>query len=185
MGFNVGKLKPKVKLWIQSDEEPIAGEGRMELLLAIEKEKSLNRAARRLGMSYRHAWGVIRRLERRLGSKVVKTSRGGKRGGGMYLTKTGKALVEDYKRMKEALEEIVREETFWEDISTKLSARNRLKGVIKEVELGEIGAKVKIAVEPSILTAYITREAADALELKEGDRVLAVIKATEVMVAKP
>ncbi|MEM2908083.1 MAG: TOBE domain-containing protein, partial [Candidatus Hadarchaeales archaeon] len=95
------------------------------------------------------------------------------------------ALVEDYRRMREALEEIVREKTFWEDISTKLSARNRLKGVIKEVELGEIGAKVKIAVEPSTLTAYITREAADALELKEGDRVLAVIKATEVMVAKP
>jgi molybdate transport system regulatory protein len=182
---DMGKLNPRVKLWIQSGKEPIAGEGKIELLLAIEKEKSLNRVARKFGMSYRHAWGIIKELERRLGFKVVAPTRGGMRGGGTSLTERGQALVKEYKQMDEALKEIVKEKTFWEDISTKLSARNRLSGVVESVQLGEIGANVKIVVKPAMVTAFITREAAEALELKKGDRVEAVIKATEVMVAKP
>lgn len=179
-------MKPKIKLWVQKGEKPIAGEGRVELLLAIKRERSLNRAARKLGMSYRYAWGVVRELERELGAKVVITSRGGRQGGGTWLTQRGYAVVEEYSRLRDALEEIVKEKTFWEEISTKLSARNRLKGVIKEVKVGEIGAAVKIRVKgPATVTAYITREAAEALKLKPGDQVEAVVKATEVMVAKP
>jgi len=181
---DMSELKPRIKLWIQSGEEPIAGEGRIELLLMIEREKSLNRAANKLGMSYRHAWGIIRELERKLGFKVVKSARGGERGGGTSLTEEGRALAREYERMSEALNEIVKEKTFWEDISVKLSARNRLKGVVEEVQLGEVGANIKISVKPGVVTAFITREAAEALELKKGDRVEAVIKATEVMVAK-
>ena len=181
---DMGELKPRIKLWIQSGEEPIAGEGRIELLLMIERERSLNRAAKKLGMSYRHAWGIIRKLERKLGFKVVRSARGGERGGGTSLTEEGRALAREYERMSEALNEIVKEKTFWEDISVKLSARNRLKGVVEEVQLGEVGANIKISVKPGVVTAFITREAAEALELKKGDRVEAVIKATEVMVAK-
>jgi len=181
---DMGELKPRIKLWIQSGEEPVAGGGRIELLLMIERERSLNRAANKLGMSYRHAWGIIRELERKLGFKVVRSARGGERGGGTSLTEEGKALAREYGRMSEALNEIVKEKTFWEDISMKLSARNRLKGVVKEVQLGDVGASIKISVESTVVTAFITREAAEALELKKGDRVEAVIKATEVMVAK-
>ena len=180
----MGELKPGIKLWIQSGEEPVAGEGRIGLLLMIERERSLNRAARKLGMSYRHAWGIIREFERKLGFKVVKSARGGERGGGTTLTERGRAIAREYERMSDALDEIVKEKTFWEDISTKLSARNRLKGVVKEAQLGDVGASIKISVESTVVTAFITREAAEALELKKGDRVEAVIKATEVMVAK-
>jgi len=151
----------------------------------IEREGSLNRAAKKLRMSYRHAWGIVRELERELGFKIVRAIRGGERGGGTQLTERGRALTREYKLMSDALDEIEKEKTFWEVISTKLSARNRLKGVVKEVQLGEVGAKVKIEVEPATVTAFITKEAAEALELKENDRVEAVIKATEVMVAKP
>ncbi len=181
----MGELSPRVKLWVQSGKEPIAGEGKVELLLAIEREKSLNRVARKMGMSYRHAWGIIKELEQKLGFKVVDAARGGARGGGTRLTKRGQALVRDYKQMSGALDEIVKEKTFWEDISTKLSARNRLSGVVESVQLGDVGASVKIIAKPTVITALITREAAEALELKKGDRVEAVIKATEVMVAKP
>ncbi len=45
-------------------------------------------------------------------------------------------------------------------------------------------AKVKIAVEPATITAVITKEAADALSIKKDDKVLAVVKATEVMIGK-
>jgi molybdate transport system regulatory protein len=48
-----------------------------------------------------------------------------------------------------------------------------------------VGANIKISVESGVVTAFITREAAEDLGLKKGDHVEAVIKSTEVMVAKP
>ena len=66
-----------------------------------------------------------------------------------------------------------------------LSARNGIKGKVTDVKLGEVMASVKIEVtEPGVITAVITRESAEALELAAGDDVEAVIKSTEVMVAK-
>jgi molybdate transport system regulatory protein len=66
-----------------------------------------------------------------------------------------------------------------------LSARNRLKGVIKAIEKGEVAATVKIEIsQPATITSMITKEAAEDLKLKVGDKVEAVIKASEVMVSK-
>ena len=66
-----------------------------------------------------------------------------------------------------------------------LSARNRMKGIVKEIERGEVATTVKIEVtERSIITSMITKDAAEELDLKVGDSVEAVVKATEVMVAK-
>ncbi|OYT43372.1 molybdenum-pterin-binding protein [Candidatus Bathyarchaeota archaeon ex4484_40] len=67
----------------------------------------------------------------------------------------------------------------------RISARNSLEGVVEEVEKGEVAAKVKIKIEaPTLVTALISREAVEELDIKVGDRVKAVIKATEVMIAK-
>ena len=67
----------------------------------------------------------------------------------------------------------------------KLSARNKLKGRIVTVELGEVMANVKIQLSSGeIVTAIITRDSVNELELGEQDDVYAVIKATEIMVAK-
>jgi molybdate transport system regulatory protein len=66
-----------------------------------------------------------------------------------------------------------------------LSARNRLKGVVKAIEKGEVAATVKIEIsQPATITSMITKEAAEDLKLKVGDKVEAVIKASEVMVFK-
>jgi len=66
-----------------------------------------------------------------------------------------------------------------------ISARNRIVGVVKTIEKGEVASTVKIEVaRPSTITAMITKEAVEELGLKEGDEVEAVIKATEVMVSK-
>ncbi len=60
-----------------------------------------------------------------------------------------------------------------------------MAGVVKAVEKGEVASTVKIEItKPSVITAMITKEAVDELGLKEGDKVEAVIKATEVMVSK-
>jgi molybdopterin-binding protein len=66
-----------------------------------------------------------------------------------------------------------------------LSARNHLPGVIEEIQRDTILAHVVIRVGAHIIESVITRRSVDELDLKVGDHVTAVVKATEVMVAKP
>jgi molybdopterin-binding protein len=66
----------------------------------------------------------------------------------------------------------------------ELSARNQLPGVVKSIKLGGVMAEVVIDVNGLEVVAAITRTSAESLGLKEGDQVKAVMKATEVMVAK-
>jgi molybdopterin-binding protein len=65
-----------------------------------------------------------------------------------------------------------------------LSARNQFEGVVKSLKLGTVMAEVVVAVGDMEFVSAITRGSAEALGLKVGDKVKAVVKATEVMVAK-
>jgi molybdopterin-binding protein len=65
-----------------------------------------------------------------------------------------------------------------------ISARNKLKGKITEILIGDVMAEVTIRVGQNTIDAIITRRSAEELKLKKGDNVIAVVKATEVMVSK-
>jgi molybdopterin-binding protein len=65
-----------------------------------------------------------------------------------------------------------------------LSARNQFKGVVKSVKLGEVATEVVVDVGGLEVVSLITRGSAEHLGLKAGDRVTAVIKATEVLIDK-
>jgi molybdopterin-binding protein len=66
----------------------------------------------------------------------------------------------------------------------KMSARNQLPGTIKKVKIGAVMAEVVMKVGDQELVAAITSGSAKRMKLKVGDTVFAVIKATEVMIAK-
>jgi molybdate transport system regulatory protein len=67
----------------------------------------------------------------------------------------------------------------------RLSARNQLNATIDSVQLGEVMATVKVTLpDGQQLTAAITRESAQELELESGDAVKVIIKSTEVMIGK-
>lgn len=66
----------------------------------------------------------------------------------------------------------------------KLSARNKLPGVIERIEVDGLTAKVTMRVGDNCLVAVITREAVEDMELHVGDSVSAVIKSSSVMLAK-
>lgn len=67
----------------------------------------------------------------------------------------------------------------------KLSARNQIKGKAVEMKKGQTTSHVRIDIGNGvIITSSITNEAVDELGLKAGDQVIAVIKASDVMVAK-
>ncbi len=64
----------------------------------------------------------------------------------------------------------------------KMSTRNRLPGTITEVVKGEAAARVSMQVGDNHMVALITRESADELGLESGKQVVALVKATDVMV---
>lgn len=65
-----------------------------------------------------------------------------------------------------------------------LSARNQLTGTVESITLGDIMAHVVIRIAGQQVESVITRASAEAMNLKKGDAVRAVIKSTEVMIQK-
>jgi molybdopterin-binding protein len=65
-----------------------------------------------------------------------------------------------------------------------LSARNRLHGFIDEVRIDGLLAQVRLRVGDQSLTAVITADAVRALKLRRGEDALAIVKSTEVMIAR-
>lgn len=86
-------MEIKAKFWIENKGEVVLGGGKTALLLAVDRFGSIQRAADEFGMSYRHAWGVIKKIEQRAGFKIVDTKLGGKDGGGARLTPKGRTFV--------------------------------------------------------------------------------------------
>ena len=162
------------------------GKGGADILSAIRSEQSISRAARKVGMSYRYVWNYLAKLQKVLSEPIVVTHKGGaKGGGGTRLTSLGEALLREYRRVEAYIGEVLDDKEYWVAAGLKISARNRLKGVVKSVDKGDIIAKVKVEVKaPATITALISREAVEDLKIKAGDNVEAVIKATEIMIAK-
>ncbi len=178
------RTQAKTKLWlINNKDEPIIGEGKAALLKTIKEVGSLNKACKKVKISYKHAWLLLKEIEESVGEPVIIKKRGGKNQG-TFLTEKAITLLDEYNTYQNVLAQTVYDNTFWEVIGLKISARNQMKGKIIEIEKEGLIAKVKISVEPSTITAVITKEAADALDIKKGDRVMAVVKATEVMIGK-
>ena len=180
------KRKFSCKIWIEHKGRPLLGKGGAEILEEIDSTESISEASKNLGMSYRYVWNYLQEIEKSIGDPVVETRRGGKLGGGSTrLTDIGRGLLEEYKRVEGYLEEVLKDEEYWEMISLKISARNHLKGKVVSVQKDGITAQVKVEVTaPATVTALISKEAVDDLNIKVGDTVEAIVKATEVMIAK-
>ena len=71
-----------------------------------------------------------------------------------------------------------------EDTLAGLSARNRLHGFVEEVRVDGLLAQVRLRVGDQMLTAIITADAVRALKLRRGDDAVAIVKSTEVMIAR-
>lgn len=69
-------------------------------------------------------------------------------------------------------------------VIVSLSGRNQLRGIVEEIRISGVLAQVRLRIGDQRLTAVITRDAVDELRLRRGDEALAVIKATEVMIAR-
>lgn len=102
------KHKISYKIWIEHKGKPVLGKGGAQILEQIEKEQSISKAAKKLGMSYRYVWSYIKRVEKTLGKPITETHRGGRAGGGgARLTTFGKELLAEYKRVESLLSKVL------------------------------------------------------------------------------
>jgi len=69
-------------------------------------------------------------------------------------------------------------------IIVALSGRNQLRGYVEEVRIDGLLGQVRLRIGDQRLTAIITTDALNVLKLRRGDSALAIVKATEVMIAK-
>jgi molybdate transport system regulatory protein len=179
----VNRMEVRTKVWLTENGKSLIGKGKASLLKAIDEEKSLNRACKKINISYKRAWLMLKKIEESAGRPVVISVRGGNEQG-TFLTDYAKEMLAEYDARKNITHETIDDETFWEGVELTITARNQLAGKVVDVELGDIISKVKISIEPTVVTSVITTEAVKKLDIKKEDKVLAVIKSTEVMIAK-
>lgn len=65
-----------------------------------------------------------------------------------------------------------------------ISARNQLRGTITDVVLGNVMAHITVQVGENVVESMISKKSAEELHLKKGDKVVVIIKSTEVMIQK-
>ncbi len=100
------------RVWLKTvNEKGIMGEGCVGLLKDIKESGSLKLAADKQEMSYRKAWGVIRKSEEMLGFKLVDKQRGGKDGGHSSLTAEGADLVLAFDELKSDISQSIKKIT--------------------------------------------------------------------------
>ena len=89
----------RVKVWLEDEHgNAVFGEGRKKILELVEEKGSLAEAAKELKMSYRAVWGKIHTTEKRLGTKLV-TTQVGARKGGSQLTPKAQELLRAYNEL--------------------------------------------------------------------------------------
>jgi len=102
-------MQVRYKVWIEAGGEVVAGDGKVDLLERIAGTGSIQKAAGEIGMSYRHAWGFLRKMEKRGGVKLVDTQVGGGEGGGAKLTPAGRDFLRRYRSFRDGLDEFIEE----------------------------------------------------------------------------
>lgn len=101
-------LRPRLHL----GEGLSIGPGKIELLRALGRARSISAAARELGMPYKRAWMLIDSLNQGFGRPVAETVIGGKGGGGARLTPLGERLLAAYDKLQARLNASARAELY-------------------------------------------------------------------------
>jgi len=102
------------KIWLSTkDGKGIMGDGKWQILKAIETHGSLVAACEALGLTYRRTWGELKKIEQMLGFSLVEKFRGGKDGGNSQLTTEGKRFVTAFDKFHSQMD-IMMEQAFEE-----------------------------------------------------------------------
>jgi molybdate transport repressor ModE-like protein len=153
------RTRPAFKLWLETEEGYVFGPGVFSLLNKIEETGTLKEAARELGMSYRYAWGLVRRAEDTLGEPLISASKGGRLGGGSTeVAELGRRLIDDFERLRDTMARV-----------SGVHEADPVEGVVKSIRLREGEANLAVSLTSAVLKMTVD---ADSIEgLREGDPV--------------
>jgi molybdate transport system regulatory protein len=185
-------MKLEGQFWITHDGKNLAGQGRIELLTQIASTGSITQAAKAVGMSYKSAWDSVDAMNNAAGSPLVARSAGGKGGGGTQLTAAGQQLIDafaryqqEHQRFLDRLSEDSSLEPYlqiMDRLRLRTSARNQLLARVRQIHADGLNDRIELELPGAgqLLTALITHASTERLNLKPGDDVFALVKASWV-----
>ena len=168
----------------------------IELLIAIKNCGSISAAAKQAGISYKTAWDRIDAMNNMSEQPLVVRVAGGAKGGGSQLTPLGEQIITGFDALQQE------HQSFVERLGSKLhslqdvanfirsgnmqtSARNQFRGQITKIMPGAVNAEIVLALnESQTVTAIITHDSLQQLNLKVGSPVVALVKASWVLLSK-
>lgn len=125
--------RPASKIWLETDEGYVFGPGVYNLLKAIKDKGTLKEASQSLDMSYRFAWGLIKKAEDKLGASLIEASKGGRQGGGSSrITDLGEHFITDFEKIQKA----------WRDFREQYEKSTLIKAKIILIE-GEPALRIE------------------------------------------
>ncbi|MCK9285277.1 MAG: TOBE domain-containing protein [Rhodocyclaceae bacterium] len=185
------------KLAVETEFGNFLGDTRIRLLEAIASHGSISQAAKAVPISYKAAWDAVDAMNNLAEQPLVDSSVGGRHGGGTQLTDYGRRVVAMYRAMEreyqssldrlsetlgEGSGEIGRFTGLMRRMTMRTSARNQFVGPVSALREGAVNFEVCLRLDPRIeLTAMITRESAESLELAIGKEMHAFVKAQAVI----
>jgi molybdate transport system regulatory protein len=99
----------KGRVWIEQNGETFLGYGRVVLLERIKEHGSITKAAKSMGMSYRHAWELVESINKGAGKNLVETAVGGNGGGGSIITPAGENAVNMFRNLHKNFKDYLQE----------------------------------------------------------------------------
>lgn len=169
----------------------------VQLLTQIETTHSIAAAARAIGLSYKAAWDAVDTMNNQSDRPLVLRSKGGKGGGGAQLTARGQQLVATFGAveaehthfLKSLNARIRNPKNLSQDmrvigrLNMQTSARNQFSGKVVRIKKGAVNDEIALTLPGGEkLVAIITHESTQSLGLKVGVEVVALVKASWVIV---
>lgn len=103
------RAKIRSRIWIDIDDTPYLGEGRILLLEQILKHGSITKGAEAINMSYRKAWQLVENMNKTAPVPLVEKRLGGAKGGGAEVTEEGKRVIKEFHQFQEELKSFLNE----------------------------------------------------------------------------
>lgn len=164
-----------------------------DLLAALSLTGSLQKAAKASGYSYKGAWLVLDAAQALTHAPLVDAATGGAGGGGTRLTAAGHALLAAWRELQARHARFLHEQAAWLEtqpalgallkrMSMKTTARNQFFGRIAAITPGPATTTVSVALDGGQeVTASLTTQAAQELQVHAGQEALALVKSSEVV----
>jgi molybdate transport system regulatory protein len=96
----MSQIRIRSKIWLEVDGQPFLGDGRYRLLAAVQRNGSINAAARDLDMSYRKVWAQLKAMEESSPFPLLERRIGGKDGGASKLTQETLELMKRFETLR-------------------------------------------------------------------------------------